>query len=149
MEDSRWTTLDLACVGDPSEDFCGRKRGVGFVEGARTHTVRIAQLDCVPKSGMESQEAEMLTWFTLFACGGSPAAPAPAAVLKAADAHDGAEDHVVSECVGCGLGMKGSAAHTVEHEGYALQFCSESCAMRFEADPEASLAPIRKKLGVK
>ncbi len=91
----------------------------------------------------------MLTWLTLLACGGTPAAPAKGAVLKAADIHDGAEDHVVSECIGCGLGMKGAPEHTVQEDEYELQFCSESCAMRYEADTEASLAPIGKKLGVK
>lgn len=67
-----------------------------------------------------------------------------AAVLKAADAHDGAEDHVVHECPGCMLGMKGSEEHAVEVEGYTLHFCSSTCKSGFEGDVEAGLADLGK-----
>jgi len=74
--------------------------------------------------------------------GGAPSDPGSssgAGVLAAADAHDGAEDHVVSECAGCMLGMPGDASHAVEHEGYELHFCSATCKEGFEADPEAGV----------
>jgi YHS domain-containing protein len=67
---------------------------------------------------------------------------APAAVLAAADAHDGTVDHVVSECTGCGLAMAGDAANSVTHEGYELHFCSESCKSNFEADIPAGIARL-------
>jgi YHS domain-containing protein len=78
-------------------------------------------------------------------CAGSlaPTGTASAApVLAAADAHDGATDHVVHECTGCGLGMPGDAAHAVKHEGYELHFCSETCKANFEKDPAAGLARL-------
>jgi YHS domain-containing protein len=79
----------------------------------------------------------------LFACGaGAPATPAAAEVLAAADQHDGAADHVVSECTGCSLGMPGDAAHAATHEGYTLHFCSDSCKSAFEADPAAGVSRL-------
>lgn len=80
----------------------------------------------------------------LLACGGgAPAASAdPAAILAAADAHDGTVDHVVGECGGCMLGMPGDPAHAVEHAGYELHFCSESCKASFEADPAAGVSRL-------
>lgn len=65
----------------------------------------------------------------------APAARSAQEILAAADAHDGTADKVVSECGGCMLGMEGDPAHAVEHEGYTLHFCSESCADGFKADP--------------
>ena len=99
----------------------------------------------------------------LAACGASsdpeprastPAEPAPAAqegfdavaVLKAADAHDGAEDHVVSECTGCGLMMMGDPAHAVKHDDYELHFCSETCASTFAEKPEQGLKVLGKSI---
>ncbi|MCA9572643.1 MAG: hypothetical protein H6737_05045 [Alphaproteobacteria bacterium] len=87
----------------------------------------------------------LVTW--LLACGSAepvaPEAPAThAAILKAADAHDGVEDHVVSECGGCSLAMKGDPAHSVEVDGYALHFCSASCKDAFEADVEGGMKRI-------
>ena len=76
----------------------------------------------------------------LWACGAS--APDAAEVLAAADAHDGAVDHVVGECGGCMLGMAGDPAHVVTHEGYELHFCSEGCKAGFEADPAAGVARL-------
>jgi hypothetical protein len=80
----------------------------------------------------------MLWW--LMACGSS--GPSEAEVLKAADAHDGAVDHVVGDCGGCMLGMPGDPAHAVTHEGYELHFCSESCKASFEADPAAGVSRL-------
>ena len=78
----------------------------------------------------------------LAACGTSNSTPSAASVLAAADAHDGTVDHVVSECAGCALGMKGDPAHAVSHEGYEMHFCSASCKEHFEAEPEAGLARL-------
>ncbi len=101
----------------------------------------------------------MLPLITLFACATSTPAPEPvaspepagaamtsAAILQAADAHDGTEDHVVSECTGCGLGMKGDPAHASKHEGYELHFCSESCKSQFDAAPEKGVQGLSKAL---
>ena len=90
----------------------------------------------------------MIVLALLFACGTAtePApAPTPAAdVLAAADAHDGAVDHVVHECASCSLGMDGDAAHASQHGGYTLHFCSASCKDRFEADPESAIDRLAK-----
>lgn len=75
----------------------------------------------------------------LVACGTTTPKNTPETVLAAADAHDGTVDKTVSECTGCGLGMVGDAAHAVQHEGYELHFCSETCAGTFQQDPEAGL----------
>lgn len=88
----------------------------------------------------------MLALAYLFACGSTPTPPSDpatsAAVLAAADAHDGTTDHVVSECSGCSLGMAGDPAHSATHEGYTLHFCSDSCKAGFEADPAAALGRL-------
>ncbi len=90
----------------------------------------------------------MLALPLLFACGSPPApSSASAAVLSAADAHDGTVDHVVSECPGCGLGMTGSPEHAVTHEDYTLHFCSDRCSMSFESDPAAGLERLEKVVG--
>ncbi len=108
----------------------------------------------------------IVVWFCLVsavgltACGASsdpapkpsPSATKPvpvfdkAAVLKAADAHDGAADHVVHECTGCGLMMDGDPAHAHTVDGYELHFCSDSCASRFAEDPERGLSVLSKSL---
>ena len=76
----------------------------------------------------------------------APEAAAPAddsaAILAKADAADGTEDHVVSKCTGCRLGMDGDAMHTVQHEGYELHFCSAGCKESFESDPAGGLAVL-------
>lgn len=76
----------------------------------------------------------------LLGCGAP--APSHADVLAAADAHDGATDHVVSECAGCMLGMAGDPAHAVTHDGYTLHFCSDTCKATFEKDPAAGVARL-------
>ncbi|MEN0064854.1 MAG: hypothetical protein AAGA48_22100 [Myxococcota bacterium] len=84
-------------------------------------------------------------WFMmalLWACGTSTSSPQPAsakAVLSAADKVDGTIDKTVSQCSGCGLGMEGDPAHAVQHEGFELHFCSETCATHFEKDPDAGV----------
>lgn len=88
----------------------------------------------------------MVLSLLLAACG-TPAPADAATILAAADAHDGAVDHVVHECTGCGLGMPGDPAHTAKHEGYDLQFCSETCQAGFEADPAKGVAQLGQVLG--
>jgi len=83
----------------------------------------------------------MLWILSALACGA--AAPTTSEALAAADAHDGTVDKTVSECTSCGLGMKGDAAHTTQHEGYELQFCSDTCKRNFEDDPEAGVNKLK------
>ena len=74
-----------------------------------------------------------------------PAGPdvsAFAAQLSAADLADGAEDHVVSKCAGCALGMDGDPAHASTAGEYELHLCSESCKANFDADPAAVLGRL-------
>lgn len=62
--------------------------------------------------------------------------------LAMADAADGSEDHVVSKCVGCGLHMAGDPRHSLEVDGYELQFCSETCRDGFLMDPTGALLAL-------
>lgn len=79
----------------------------------------------------------------LVACGTTtPTQTSEASVLAAADAADGTVDKTVSECTSCGLGMPGNDAYTVEHDGYELHFCSETCKANFEQDPEAGMKKL-------
>jgi YHS domain-containing protein len=55
-----------------------------------------------------------------------------ATLLAKVDMIDGAEDHVISKCPGCGLQMDGSADHAIEIVGYNLHFCSADCKGKFE-----------------
>ncbi len=55
-----------------------------------------------------------------------------ATLLAKVDMIDGAEDHVVSKCPGCGLQMDGSADHVIELVGYNMHFCSTDCKGKFE-----------------
>jgi YHS domain-containing protein len=64
------------------------------------------------------------------------------AVLTYADNADGAEDGVVSKCIGCALSMDGKTDHTVEHHGYEFHLCSDHCQEAFEKDPAAVIAKI-------
>jgi len=82
----------------------------------------------------------------LTACGTAPPSSTPSAaasVLEKADAADGTVDKTVSKCTGCGLGMQGDPAHAVEHEGYELHFCSDTCRSNFEEDPEAGIERLK------
>jgi YHS domain-containing protein len=65
--------------------------------------------------------------------------------LAAADAADGATDHVVSKCATCRLGMDGVPAHTVSYAGYELHFCSAECKEAFEKDPGAVIRNLPPK----
>ena len=59
--------------------------------------------------------------------------------LAAADAKDGAADHVVSKCAGCSLMMDGKAEHSLSAGEYTLHLCSSSCKDHFAKDMDASL----------
>jgi hypothetical protein len=78
----------------------------------------------------------------------APADVAPAldeatlAGLAAADALDGASDHVVAKCAGCALRMDGKAEHSVSVGDYTLHLCSTSCADHFTGDLGAGLARL-------
>lgn len=54
------------------------------------------------------------------------------AKLAKADTVDGAEDRVVSKCVGCSLRMDGLEEHSVELAGYTLHLCSDQCKQSFQ-----------------
>ena len=56
------------------------------------------------------------------------------AKLAKADAFDGAEDHVVSKCASCRLGMDGDEANTLTVGDYQMHFCSPGCKERFSKD---------------
>jgi len=64
-----------------------------------------------------------------------------AAHLAKADAVDGTQDMVVSQCSGCKLKMAGSADNVVKVGEYSMQFCSAGCKDHFaEGGEEAILA---------
>ncbi len=66
------------------------------------------------------------------------------AVIAAADAADGAEDHVVSKCAVCGLNMDGSPEFASEYAGATFHFCSTDCKALFDKDPHAVLARLEE-----
>ncbi len=82
----------------------------------------------------------------LGACGGTATTEAPearrAAILAAADAHDGTEDHVVSECAVCGLSMPGDAGQAVTVDGYEVHMCSDSCKSQFEGHTDETIESL-------
>jgi len=64
-----------------------------------------------------------------------------ATLLAKADAVDGTQDHVVSQCSGCKLRMAGSPDQTIQVGDYTMQFCSTGCRNHFaEGGEEAILA---------
>lgn len=65
-----------------------------------------------------------------------------AALLVAADRADGNEDHVVTRCAVCGLGMDGSPDITSSWEGYTFHHCSPHCREQFTRDPGKVLARL-------
>lgn len=70
-------------------------------------------------------------------------APQPeAAKLEAADAADGAKDHIVASCAVCGLAMDGTTEHTSRYAGYELRFCSSECKETFDHDPHLVLGRL-------
>ncbi len=61
------------------------------------------------------------------------------AVLAKADLVDGKEDHIVSKCGACSLGMDGSAEHALKAAGYKMHFCSEGCRDGFAKDASKAI----------
>jgi hypothetical protein len=68
--------------------------------------------------------------------------PAATTMLARADAMDGTADHVVSLCSGCGLGMQGDAAYTLEAGEFSMHFCSDSCLDHFAEHTEEAIAAL-------
>jgi hypothetical protein len=62
--------------------------------------------------------------------------------LAAADALDGAADHVVAKCAGCALRMDGKAEHSLAVGDYTLHLCSSPCQDHFAADLAGGLAGL-------
>jgi hypothetical protein len=73
------------------------------------------------------------------------ASAAMVAILEKADAADGTTDKVVSNCVTCGLDMKGSADHAAQVGDYEVHLCSEKCQSHFNEDPEAAVTGLDLK----
>jgi hypothetical protein len=65
-----------------------------------------------------------------------------ATVLAKADAVDGTEDHVVSKCSGCKLGMAGKADYAMQVGDYSLHFCSATCKDTFAAKGEEAILAL-------
>ncbi|QDT06873.1 hypothetical protein K227x_52950 [Rubripirellula lacrimiformis] len=71
----------------------------------------------------------------------SPEVPAATlASLKQADLLDGKEDHVISKCYVCSLGMDGKPEFAVEQYGYTAHLCSEGCKSHFEDSADEVIA---------
>ena len=62
--------------------------------------------------------------------------------LAAADALDGAEDKVISNCYSCQLGMKGKGELAAQVNDFAANFCSEGCRTRFQEEAADMIAKI-------
>lgn len=60
--------------------------------------------------------------------------------LQEADKLDGKEDHVIGKCYVCGLGMDGSAKHSVKVGEYTAHLCSEGCQKEFSKSSESIIA---------
>lgn len=65
-----------------------------------------------------------------------------AALLAKADAVDGMQDHVVSQCSGCKLAMAGDPNHAMDVGEYSLQFCSAACKDNFAQGGEAAILAL-------
>jgi len=65
------------------------------------------------------------------------------AILAKADAVDGAEDHVVSKCLTCSLGMNGDTNCASQFGPYELHLCSKACKKKFDADPEEAVLKVK------
>ena len=77
---------------------------------------------------------------------GSEPTPQPSqealVILAKADALDGSEDKVVSNCLVCSLRMAGNVEHTSKFGLYDLHLCSVGCKKRFDADPERAVLTV-------
>ncbi len=112
-------------VGDYEIHFCGW--------GCK------ARFDADPGAGIESMKQ------TLGPAESSLSA-SQEATLRRADAHDGLEDHVISECSECGLAMEGDREFRSEVGDYEIHFCGSGCKERFDADPGAGMEAMQASL---
>lgn len=64
------------------------------------------------------------------------------AILAKADAADGKEDHVVSKCAGCGLGMDGKAEFAATAHDYTIYFCSAECKEHGTEDMDKTIMAL-------
>jgi hypothetical protein len=65
-----------------------------------------------------------------------------AAHLAKADAVDGTQDHVVSQCSGCKLKMAGSPDYVLQVGDYSMQFCSAGCRDHLAEGGEAAILAL-------
>ena len=65
------------------------------------------------------------------------------AKLAQADATDGKEDKVISNCLMCGLGMKGQDSQVSAYEGYQVQHCGPGCKQAFDKDPAKWVTQVK------
>ena len=63
-------------------------------------------------------------------------------ILAKADALDGVEDQVVSQCLTCSLGMAGHSEYASQFGPYELHLCSKACKKSFDADPEQAVLTV-------
>ena len=69
-------------------------------------------------------------------------------ILARADAVDGTEDKVISQCAGCALNMEGTSEHALEVGEYEMHFCSDGCKKPFAEDAWLNaLAHLDESLG--
>ena len=64
------------------------------------------------------------------------------AALAKADAFDGEEDKIVSNCITCNLRMSGDEAYPSKLGDYTLHLCKEGCHERFESDKEKAVNAV-------
>ena len=62
--------------------------------------------------------------------------------LAVADALDGAEDKVISNCYSCQLGMKGKRELAAQANDFAAHFRSNGCRTRFQEDAANMIVKI-------
>ncbi len=99
-----------------------------------TLTLSVAVLGC-------GQNTETAT--TVAPTTAEPASEATLVALHKADLLDGSEDHVISKCYVCELGMDGNKEITCEVHGYTAHLCSEGCRTHFEASPDDVIASTK------
>ncbi len=65
------------------------------------------------------------------------------AKLAQADAVDGKEDKVISNCLMCGLGMKGQESQVSAYSGYQVHHCGVACKQAFDKDPAKWVTQVK------
>ncbi|MCA9138463.1 MAG: hypothetical protein KDB00_16945 [Planctomycetales bacterium] len=63
--------------------------------------------------------------------------------LQKADLVDGTEDHVISKCYVCSLGMDGKEEFAVDVHGYSAHLCSSTCRDHFQESSESVIADTK------